>query len=267
MLARVPRPLRAGTSKVILGIKPRLLDTVAALGRALLPGRRGATPVGDKLHKAARVMGLDSPDDVYRTLVSHWQDPGEIVVGAGEEARSLDLPPEHAGADPVRRMMVLDMLGYLPDDILVKVDRAAMAVSLESRVPLLDHRLVEFASTLPVEILRRHGQSKWPLRQILYKHVPRDMIERPKAGFAVPLAAWLRGPLRDWAENLMGERRLESEGYLRSAPIRDAWGQLLAGAASNQERIWNVLMFQAWLDSTSANAGHLGPLPAAASAT
>ncbi|MCI5130888.1 MAG: hypothetical protein D3904_05050, partial [Candidatus Electrothrix sp. EH2] len=154
-------------------------------------------------------------------------------------------------ADPVARMMVLDSLTYLPDDILVKVDRAAMAVSLETRSPFLDRDLIKFAWSLPMEMKIRHGKSKWLLRQLVYKYVPRNLMERPKMGFGIPLDSWLRGPLREWAENLLTEERLRREGYLNPVYIRTAWQQHLAGQASYGYRLWSVLMFQAWLENES----------------
>ena len=144
-------------------------------------------------------------------------------------------------------MMAMDAQTYMADDILVKVDRAAMATSLETRVPMLNHQVVELAWQMPLEYKIRDGQGKWLLRQVLYKHVPRELIERPKAGFGIPLDAWLRGPLREWAEFLLSEQRLRSEGFFNPEPIRTMWAQHLSGKMNWQYHLWNVLMFQAWL--------------------
>ena len=152
------------------------------------------------------------------------------------------------------RMQYLDLVTYLPDDILTKVDRASMAVALEARVPLLDHRVVAFAWSLPRRMKLRQGQSKWLLRQVLYRHVPREMMERPKMGFAVPLDAWLRGPLRDWAEALLDPATLEAQGWIDPAPVQTAWRTHLSGRANLQYPLWTVLMFQAWLVGTRSAA-------------
>lgn len=144
--------------------------------------------------------------------------------------------------------MAKDMVSYLPDDILVKVDRAAMALGLETRVPLLDHQVVEFAWQLPLSMKLRNGQSKWLLRQVLYKHVPKALIERPKKGFGVPMATWLRGPLQEWAEELLDESRLQREGFFNPIAIRQKWNEHLSGQRNWQAQLWIVLMFQAWLD-------------------
>ena len=240
-VSRLPRPLRQLAANVITTVPPGAWDKVGGL----LPMSR----VGEKLHKGAAVLGSRSVADLYRGMVSHWIDPASVVLGAAEPATLLTgAMPALPGLGDVERMMALDMLSYLPDDILAKVDRAAMGVSLETRVPMLDHRVVEFAWSLPLAYKLRDGVTKWPLRQVLYRHVPRELIERPKMGFGVPIDHWLRGPLREWAETLLAEPRLRSEGFFNPAPIRQKWAEHLSGKRNWQSHLWDVLMFQAWLE-------------------
>jgi asparagine synthase (glutamine-hydrolysing) len=182
--------------------------------------------------------------------MSHCADPAALVLGAREPATLLSEPGRWIGGeDFVQRMMLADTLTYLPDDILVKMDRASMSVGLEARVPLLDHRLIEFASRMPSSMKLRGREGKWLLRQILYKYVPRSLVERPKMGFAVPIDQWLRGPLRGWAEALLNEKRLCAEGVFQPAPIRAMWTEHLSGARNWQHNLWNILMFEAWLEA------------------
>ncbi|MBI5436565.1 MAG: asparagine synthase (glutamine-hydrolyzing) [Nitrosomonadales bacterium] len=246
-LSAVPAPLRAVAAKGITAISPDKWNRLASF----LPGAARYSSLGDKLHKGASVLASRTVDDLYLGMVSHLNDPAEWVIGGKEPATQLsrhrsDLDELSA----VERMMALDAVSYLPDDILVKVDRAAMGVSLESRVPFLDHRIVEFAWSLPLEYKLSDGQTKWPLRQVLYRHVPRELIDRPKMGFGIPLHDWLRGPLRDWAEALLDEGRLQREGYFHPAPIRQKWAEHLSSKRNWAYLLWNVLMFQTWLESS-----------------
>ncbi len=245
-----------------LGWMPGALQQVLGAGLTALPSeamnrlagplarRAGIAQPGDKAHKLGRrLREMGSMDDLYVSLVSEWPRSGNLVVGGRMPPNLLDERSRWPRlADPAARMMALDGLSYLSDDILVKVDRAAMAVSLETRAPFLDRDVVEFAWSLPMHLKIRNGQGKWLMRRLLDRYVPRALVERPKMGFGIPLDAWLRGPLRDWTEALLAEDRLRREGYLEPGPIRAAWKAHLAGQASFGYRLWSVLMFQAWLE-------------------
>jgi asparagine synthase (glutamine-hydrolysing) len=249
-ISKVPRPLRRAAARGLSALSPEQWNKVAGVLAPILPSALRLAGPGEKVHKAARGLASGSADELYQGLVSSWPDPGGIVIGGSEPPT---LGPETlgrlGGLGTCERMMALDMLTYLPDDILAKVDRAAMSVSLETRVPLLDHRVVEFAWRLPLDLKLRGGESKWVLRQLLYRHVPRALIERPKMGFGIPIGAWLRGPLKDWAEALISEGRLAGEGYFRPGPIRAAWDAHQSGRANMQYPLWAILMFQSWLES------------------
>jgi asparagine synthase (glutamine-hydrolysing) len=241
----LPGPLRRGASRLVRAVPPRAWDAAFAA----VPAGRRPRQAGDKMHKLATILELDGVDAAYRRLVSQWDRP-EALLTQGREPHSpvRDQDLTAALPDPLDRMRYLDMATYLPDDILTKVDRATMAVGLESRVPLLDHRVVEFAWRLPREVLLAGGQPKRLLRRIAEAHVPSHLIDRPKSGFTVPLDAWLRGPLRPWAEDLLAEARLAGDGVFNPAPIRKAWTEHLAGRCNHQYPLWTVLMFQAWHD-------------------
>ncbi|MEO7362208.1 MAG: asparagine synthase (glutamine-hydrolyzing), partial [Gemmatimonadaceae bacterium] len=246
--SQVPRPLRMMTGRMIARVSEQRWNTMLGPMQRVLPSGLAQVNLGTKLHKSARVMAAASTRGLYRSLISHWTHPNDVVIGAHEpETLSSSIHALEHVADDVHEMMALDQLTYLPDDILTKVDRAAMAVSLETRVPLLDHRVAAFAWSLPLDYLLRDGASKWPLRQVLYRYVPKALIERPKAGFAVPIGDWLRGPLRDWAENLLDESRLISEGFFHPAAIRSKWLEHARGRRNHEYLLWDVLMFQAWL--------------------
>lgn len=248
-LALVPAPLRALAAKGITALSPTAWDNLAGM----IPGPGRYAALGDKMHKGACVLSSVTVDELFLGMVSHQPNPADWVIGGQEPPTHLTgLRPDLGGLGAVERMMVLDAISYLPDDILVKVDRAGMGLSLESRVPFLDHRVVEFASSLPLSYKLREGQTKWLLRQVLYRHVPKELIDRPKMGFGVPLHDWLRGPLRGWAEELLGEARLAREGYFHTAPIRQMWAEHLSGRRNWMAQLWNVLMFQAWLEANRA---------------
>jgi asparagine synthase (glutamine-hydrolysing) len=231
-------------------------DALAKPVNALLPVRRGIVRAGDKAHNlASRLQDVQNLDDLLQSLATVWQDPADIVKsndGPSELLRPAGDALSQEGfmdLDPVARMMFIDSVTYLPNDILCKVDRAAMACSLETRVPFLDHRVAELAWRLPMHMKVRGGTGKWALRQVLYRYVPKELIERPKAGFAIPIGQWLRGPLQGWAEALLSEQRLQAEGYFYSQPIRTAWREHLAGTRDHTAKLWTVLMFQAWLEA------------------
>jgi len=245
-----PQPIRAALAGALTALPPSAWNGVfRGLSRFLPVGWRYANP-GDKLHKLAEILAVRTPEEIYLDLVSHWKQPAEVVLGTHEPPTVLTDPAQWAGLpDFEQRMMYLDQMTYLPDDILTKVDRAAMGVSLETRVPFLDHRVVEFAWALPLSMKIRHGQGKWLLRQVLYRHVPKELIERPKMGFGVPIDVWLRGPLKGWAEELLDESRLQREGYFDPRPIRGKWAEHLTGRRNWSYYLWDVLMFQAWLEA------------------
>ena len=214
----------------------------------LLPRQLQVSSLSGRVTKLADALLYQDGSSYYQALVSHSKNPAQLVFGAKEPEtwHSRMVPPGLPSLQ--EKMMFWDMMTYLPDDILTKVDRASMAVSLEARVPLLDHRVVEFAWKVPISLKYRDGQGKWLLRQVLYRYVPRSLMERPKMGFSVPIEQWLRGPLCDWANTLLDESRLRNEGYLNSTLIRKMWQEHLSGKRNWHRILWNVLMFQAWLE-------------------
>jgi asparagine synthase (glutamine-hydrolysing) len=221
------------------------------LVRPILPSKLRRHAAGDRLHRAAELIShAGHPAGVFDRLSSQWDHPSSIVIGSKEPATLLADPAAwpKLGDDLAHRLMYIDLVTYLPDDILVKVDRASMGVSLESRAPMLDHRVVEFAWRLPKSLKIRQGRGKWPLRQLLDRYVPRALTERPKMGFAVPVDSWLRGPLRDWASALLDENRLRGEGLFEPEAIRKRWEEHLSGRRNWKESLWTILMFQAWME-------------------
>jgi asparagine synthase (glutamine-hydrolysing) len=243
MLGPLPQAVRRGLAAALRGVSTATWDKLVGV----VPSSLRPPQPGDKLHKLAGVIEQPGPDATYLSLVSQWQQP-ERFAARGTEPRGLLWDPGVARDIPelVPRMQFLDTATYLPDDILTKVDRATMAVGLEGRVPLIDHRVVAYAWTLPLAMKIQHGKGKWLLRRVLDRYVPARLINRPKMGFGIPLDAWLRGPLRDWAEDLLSPASLEAAGLVRTAPIREAWGEHLAGTRNWQHQLWPVLMLQAW---------------------
>ncbi len=252
----VPPALRRSLARVIRATgRSRMADAALRGFGPLLPDDWTHRPLSDLLDKASLVAGAGSAEALYRELTSCWEDPAALLAGAGSpgdgsSARDpFQLPPEseQAPLGVTRRMMLADLLAYHPDDILVKLDRASMAASLEARVPLVDPDIVAFSARLPLEMLIRRGRGKRILRAVLHRYVPPELVERPKLGFAVPVADWLRTDLRDWAGDLLAGDRLRREGLLNPEPVRARWEEHLSGRANHEGRLWAVLMFEAWL--------------------
>ena len=249
-IARLPCPLRQQLSHLLIRASKYTLPTRQ---QGMVQGLPIAL-AGEKLQKLGqRLQDVRDIDDFYLSLVSQWRTPEEVILSAQESTVPDSLVTDRKKWPQLERaeerMMYLDTMTYLPDDILCKVDRAAMGVGLETRAPFLDHRVVELAWKLPVRMKIRDGQGKWMLRRILYKYVPRELIERPKQGFAVPLGEWLRGPLRDWAEHLLEPVRLANEGYFQPEIIQQKWQEHISGKYNQEHSLWSVLMFQAWLET------------------
>jgi len=245
-LARVtrtlPKPMRQAMAGAMTAVTPGMWDYVSRV----VPRRMRPRLVGDKVHKLAGVL-LEDSVGFHRRLITQWSEASYLVEGAAEPDESLYASAvRNRFPDDVSWMQYLDTLTYLPDDILAKVDRASMAVALEVRVPLLDHRVVEFSWRLPQHLKHRRGTGKWLLRQIAYKYVPKGLLERPKMGFGVPIDQWLRGPLKEWASDLLSSSAMNGAGLLDPVPIAEKWAEHQAGARNWQNFLWNVLMFEAW---------------------
>ncbi len=250
-LARLPLILKKIGAAGIRKLPPDRWDSIFQLCKPIIPASQRQRMPGYKLHKLASILESQDVHSLYERLASRWLDTETILSGPAVCLSANHQPRLRHVAE---EMMYLDAVGYLPDDILVKLDRATMAVGLEGRVPLLDPRVAEFAWKLPLHMKIRQRQGKWILRQLLYRYVPRPMVDRPKSGFGIPLATWLRGPLRDWAEALLNENRLRQDGYFNSAPILKIWREHLSGKMNWEYHLWNVLMFQAWLDESRRNS-------------
>lgn len=244
-----PPLLGSAIAASICLLSPQNLNRIIAPLIKVMPRKYRGINVGDKLHKAAPLLKAKTLDELYMSLVSQWQSP-ELLVRNGSEPRTILGVSQKTTADmsPEAKMMYLDTLSYLPDNILVKVDRAAMGASLETRVPFLDHHVIDAAWSLPMNLKIREGTGKWCLRELLYRRVPKHLIDRPKMGFAVPLPSWLRGPLRDWAESLLNQKRLEEAGIFDPLPIRKKWEEHLSGERNWHYYLWDILMFEAWRD-------------------
>lgn len=246
----IPRQFRSLIARAITSVSPQKLDQLTKVFSYLMPAELKSGRAGEKLHKLAKILDKDSPESLYRELLSHWKNPASVVINSREPETVITDSAQWASLpDFTQRMMYLDSMSYLPDDILVKVDRAAMGVSLETRVPFLDHNVIEFAWRLPLSMKLRNGNGKWIMRQVLCKYVPVELVDRPKMGFGVPLDKWLRGPLREWAESLLEEKRLVSEGFFKPQPIRQKWTEHLSGKRNWQYHLWDVLIFQQWLEN------------------
>jgi asparagine synthase (glutamine-hydrolysing) len=246
MLSILPTGLRRIGRDMAYRLSPEQWDRVFSAFNPILPGKFQLRSAGEKLHKLANAVGASDTDALYRSYVSQWHNPEQVVIGNVETSPLMDdarICP--AGLHYVEKMMYLDQITYLPFDILCKVDRATMSTSLEARVPFLDNDVARFAWSLPISTKLHSGISKWPLRQLLKRYIPDKLFERPKTGFGIPVGEWLRGPLRDWAESMLSEQRLRSDGYFQSDVVRKQWQEHLSGRRNLQHSLWSVLMFQA----------------------
>jgi asparagine synthase (glutamine-hydrolysing) len=256
-LRRLPGPVRRRLRNGLLAVSPRRIDALMRRIEPVTPPRLRLSNPGDKVQKLTRLLDAASAgsgtghsgDVLYEALVSEWPDPGALALGAAEPSTFAATGDGVVGLGVVEHMMLLDQLGVLPDGMLTKVDRASMAASLECRLPLLDHRVVEFAWSLPIEWQLHDGRGKQLLRSVLDRYVPRELIDRPKMGFDPPIGEWLRGPLRDWAEALLDTRRLTNEGWLDPDPIRQRWREHQQRTRNWDYALWTVLQFQAWLEA------------------
>jgi asparagine synthase (glutamine-hydrolysing) len=258
-LAPVPRWLRRAAAHTAWSISPTAWDRILRF----IPGDHARSLHGDRLHRVAGILGIDDRLDLYHAINSHWRDPGSIVIGGREHMTALTDPAQRPElGDYTAEMMFMDTIAYLPDDILVKVDRAAMAVSLEARAPLLHHEIQEFALRIPPSERTRGMRGKLPLRRVLDRYVPSALIERPKIGFSVPIDSWLRGPLRPWAEEMLSPTHLRSAGLFEVAPIRKLWDDHLSGSRNRQFLLWDVLMAMSWYDAQRLPINVPGTVPA-----
>jgi len=248
-LDKTPYLIRKFISKGIDKISPDRLNKLLLHAQKILPIKYQQTNIGEKLHKASIALKAKTPDELYRSMISRWQNPESLVIGVSHQQTVLSHTLSSNEDNIVHKMMEIDSMTYLPDDILCKVDRASMFSGLESRAPFLDHRVVEFAWSLPLNYKIKNGVGKSILRDVLYKYVPKELIDRPKAGFGVPISDWLRGPLKEWANDLLNEDRLRSEGFFHVEPIKKIWLEHQQGVRNCQYQLWPILMFQLWLEN------------------
>lgn len=248
-LSKLPAGLRKAAGRAVCATPEAVWRAASAVYNGLAPGARQIKSPVEKIYKLGSLAQVDGMAEVYQDLTkSHWRVSG--VVEGLEPSRGFQLPALAGGLDDApAQMMFWDLLGYLPGDGLTKVDRASMSASLESRAPFLDHELIEFAWRLPLGMKVRGSEGKWISKQLLARYVPRELFERPKCGFETPLYRWLRGPLKDWANDLLSEDRLRREGFFEPGPIRRAWDDHQSGRGRKHYELWSVLMFQQWLDS------------------
>jgi asparagine synthase (glutamine-hydrolysing) len=242
-----PKIMRQMSASTMTSLSPARWDNMRSAVDWLLPEKLRNFPIGDRLYKLASIIKSQNEKDLYRALVSDWTDCAKLVLGAKEPRLDVIEKSDSLEVTDFRsKMMFLDAMTYLPGDILTKVDRATMAVSLEARVPFLDPDVIAFAWRVPMEMKIRNGQGKWLLRQLLSRYIPESLFNRPKMGFGVPIDSWLRGPLQDWAEDLLDEQKLNEQGLLNSNMVRQLWQEHLSGRRNWQYQLWDVLMFQAW---------------------
>ena len=247
--SKLPMALRQAAARMLQVLSPQQWDGLLLRSKGILPRSWSVRTVGDKIHKISEMLPSKSPAEVYFRLVGQWSNPQHMVRGISHDGLSThERPIMEKASDLEQQMMNLDTITYLPDDILVKLDRAAMGVSLETRLPMLDHRVVEFAWSLPLEMKIQSGTGKKILRRVLDRYIPRHLIDRPKSGFSVPIGSWLRGPLKDWAYELLNPYKMRHQGFFNPKPIQKAWQEHCKGARNNAGGLWNILMFQAWLE-------------------
>jgi asparagine synthase (glutamine-hydrolysing) len=259
-LRRLPGPARRGLRRGLLAVSPRRVDALMRRIEPVTPARLRLRNPGDKVQKLTRLLDVastggrngDGGDVLYEALVSEWPDPSALTLGTPEPSIFADTGDDLVSHGVVGHMMLRDQLGVLPDGMLTKVDRASMAASLECRLPLLDHRVVELAWSLPLEWQLHDGRGKQLLRSVLDQYVPRELIDRPKTGFDPPIGKWLRGRLREWAEDLLDPRLLADQGWLDPEPVRQRWWEHQRRTRNWDYSLWTVLQFQAWLEATTA---------------